>query len=124
MAERKSVLLIGLDPKVVDYDRWPGLTKDKLEAALQADEAKLRDLGYDVSVCFVDHVETAEQVVSGTLARDRYDCIMVGAGVRKDDEQFILFEKLINVIHRDAPDAAICLNTGPTDTAAAVRRWV
>jgi hypothetical protein len=49
---------------------------------------------------------------------------MIGAGVRKDEEHFLLFEKAINVIHWHAPDARICFNTGPTDSAAAVRRWV
>lgn len=120
----KRVLFIGLDPAVVDYDRWPGLTRERLEAAIQADYKVLSDLGYGVLLCLVDRGETAERVVTDALARDRYDAVMVGAGVRKDDEQFLLFEKLINVIHRHAPDAAICFNTGPTDSAAAVRRWV
>lgn len=120
----RNRLLIGLDPRVVDYDRWPGLTRDKLESAIGADEAKLKDLGRDVFVCFVDRGETAEEVVAEALARRSYDCIVVGAGVRKDDALFLLFEKLINVIHRQAPTAVICFNTGPTDTTAAVQRWV
>lgn len=124
MGDGKRVLFIGLDPTVVEYDRWPGLTRDKLEAALKADRDALAAAGYAVSVCFVDRGETAERVVAETLGRQRYDCIMVGAGVRKDDAQFLLFEKLINVIHRHAPDAAICFNTGPTDSAAAVQRWL
>jgi hypothetical protein len=34
MTDHKKVLLIGLDPAVVDYSRWPGLTPEKLEAGL------------------------------------------------------------------------------------------
>ena len=49
----KNVLLIGLDPAVVNYDRWPGLTAEKLEAGLQRDEATLKDGGYDARICFV-----------------------------------------------------------------------
>ena len=124
MAERKRVVLIGLDPSVVDYGRWPGLTRDKLEAAIRADMAKLRDAGYDIEACLVDRGETAEKVVAAMLNAQPWDCVVVGAGVRKDDEQFLLFEKLTNIIHRHAPDAAICFNTGPSDTAAAVQRWV
>jgi hypothetical protein len=63
-------------------------------------------------------------VVEEALARRSYDCVMIGAGVRTDPEQFFLFEKLINVVHRAAPGARICFNTGPADSADAVRRWV
>lgn len=124
MAATKTVLIIGLHPDVVDYGRWPGLSADKLTAALRADEARLSALGYRASICFIDRGETAESVVVQTLAAERPDCIVIGAGVRTDAEHFLLFEKLINVVHRHAPEAAICFNTGPTDSAAAVQRWV
>ncbi len=121
---KKHVLLIGLDPAVVNYDRWPGLTAEKLEAGLRRDEATLNDSGYAAQICFVDHGETAEDVVTGTLQETEFSCVLVGAGVRTDTEEFILFEKLINVVHEHAPGAKICFNTGPTDSVAAVERWV
>jgi len=31
----KKVLMIGLDPAVVDYSRWPGLTAEKLRSSLR-----------------------------------------------------------------------------------------
>ena len=49
--------------------------------------------------------------------------VMIGAGVRKDDEHFLVFERLINVVHEHAPKARLAFNTGPTDSAAAVQRW-
>ena len=121
---KKSVLLIGLDPAVVDYDRWPGLTAERLEAGLRRDEATLNDSGYDARICFIDHGETAEQVVRAALAEADVACVLIGAGVRTDSEEFLLFEKLINVVHEHAPGARICFNTGPTDSVDAVRRWV
>lgn len=124
MAERKSVLFIGLDPDVVDYGRWPGLTEEKLRSVVRADCEELARGGYDASVCFIDRGETAQRVIGDALAGKRYDALMIGAGVRKDDEQFLLFEKAINAVHRGAPDARICFNTGPFDSAAAVRRWI
>src|SRR3974377_2398908 len=36
----------------------------------------------------------------------------------------LLFEKLINVVHKHAPQAKLCFNTLPSDTAAAVKRWL
>jgi hypothetical protein len=49
---------------------------------------------------------------------------MIGAGVRKIDRHFLLFERLVNVVHEHAPRAKLCFNTKPDDTAEAVKRWV
>jgi hypothetical protein len=38
--------------------------------------------------------------------------------------QLRLFEKLLNLIHEQAPHAKICFNTTPGDTTEAVQRWV
>ncbi len=119
----KKVLMIGLDPAVVNYERWPGLTPEKLEAGLRRDEAALNDSGYAAEICFIDHGETAEETVKAKLAETDFDCVMIGAGVRTDTEEFLLFEKLINVLHEHAPAATICFNTGPTDSVDAVKRW-
>ncbi len=120
----KNVLLIGLDPTVVNYERWPGLTAEKLEAGLRRDESILNDSGYDARICFIDHGETAEEVVKARLAETDFACVLIGAGVRTDTEEFLLFEKLINVVHEHAPGAKLCFNTGPTDSVDAVKRWI
>jgi hypothetical protein len=50
---------------------------------------------------------------------------MIGAGLRIVPPYFLLFEKLINVIHQHAlASTKLCFNTNPADTADAVRRWV
>ena len=122
--EPKRVVLIGLDPDVVDYDRWPGLSPEKLVKGFEADRAAFAAAGYEADVCFIDHGQTAEQTVANTLATKAYDCILIGAGVRKDDNEFLLFEKLVNFVHKAAPDARICFNTGPKDSVDAVKRWL
>ena len=48
----------------------------------------------------------------------------IGAGIRTIEPLFPLFEKLINVAHRKAPQAKLCFNSAPEDTAEAVQRWV
>ncbi len=120
----RNVLLIGLDPTVVNYERWPGLTAEKLEMGLRRDESTLSEIGYNAEICFVDHGATAEDVVKSKLSETDFACVLVGAGVRTDVEEFLLFEKLINVVHEHAPTAKICFNTGPTDSVDAVKRWV
>jgi hypothetical protein len=124
---KASVLLLGLDPDIVDYSKSPvpGLTAAKVRSAVEADQAKLEALGYTVKTLYVDGGNTAEAVLSDTLANGGYDCIMIGAGLRTVPPYFLLFEKLMNVIHRHAPASTkLCFNSSPTDTAEAVQRWV
>jgi hypothetical protein len=120
----KKILLIGLDPKVVDYASLPTpLDEPTLRKALATDERKLRELGYDASWLLVDRGETAEAVATAKLEKESFDCILIGAGIRTVEPLFPLFEKLVNVVHARAPRAKIAFNTHPEDTAESVQRW-
>ncbi|MEM7641211.1 MAG: hypothetical protein AAF366_01635 [Pseudomonadota bacterium] len=119
----KKVLMIGWHPSVVDYSKYPGLTAEKLEGALRADEKTLKDEGYDASIGFIFSGDTATEEITRTLKDNTYDVVMIGAGVRKDDDHFLIFETLVNVVHEHAPTARIAFNTGPQDSDAAIRRW-
>ncbi|MFJ9945354.1 hypothetical protein [Streptomyces erythrochromogenes] len=48
--------------------------------------------------------------------------MVVGAGIRKAEQLLPLFEQIMNLIHRHAPDAAIAFNTGAGDSLEAARR--
>jgi len=121
---KKKILLVGWNPNVVDYSKWPGLTPEKLRAGLEGDRDKLNSLGYDAELGLIESAENAPNIVKEWLSRETYDCVLVGAGVRTVDEYIILFETLINVVHEHAPLAKICFNTGPFDSVDAVQRWV
>ena len=124
---RASVLLVGLDPDIVDYTKSPvpGLTATKVRAAVEADSGKWEALGYSVKSLYVDDGKTAEAALADALTASRYDCIMIGAGLRVVPPYFLLFEKLINVVHQKTPASTkLCFNSNPTDTAEAVSRWV
>jgi len=127
MAGEKSVLVIGLDPTLIDFSQpgyAPGMDATKVFAGLKSSEEELTGLGYSVQMCLTDFGETAEAVVQGRLEQRRFDCVLIGAGVRANPSNLLLFEKLINVVHEHAPQAKICFNTLPSDTAAAVQRWL
>ncbi len=124
MKAGKSVLVIGFEPTLLDYTTIPDLDAAKVMAGLKADETRLRNLGYEVELCLHDLGETAETVVRDRLRQKQFDCIVIGAGVRTIPKYFILFEKLINVVHEHAPRAKLCFNTKPSDTAEAVQRWI
>jgi hypothetical protein len=123
----KSVLVIGLDPTLIDFSQ-PGYPQDmdatKVLAGLKSSEDELTRLGYSVQTCLTDFGETAEAVVQKALQQKRFDCVMIGAGVRAIPSNLLLFEKIINVVHEHAPQARICFNTMPSDSAAAVKRWI
>ena len=119
-----NVLLIGLDPKYVDFTEFPMLDEQKLSAGLKAEEERLNGLGYQAAWCLIDTGETAEAMVVERLGAKEFDCILIGAGVRTMPAHFLLFERLINLVHTRAPRAKLCFNTKPNDSAEAVQRWV
>ena len=129
MSQTKRVLLVGLQPKLINYSEpdyavFPGMDASKVQAALDADVLSLNQMGYDAQLCLTDFGETAEATVAAALEKMPYECVLIGAGVRTIRANFLLFEKLINVVHQKAPQARICFNTKPNDSVAAVQRWI
>ncbi len=129
MSDKKSVLVIGLEPTLIDFSApdfaaFPGLDAAKVMAGLTAAAESLTQLGYEVRLCLTDFGETAEATVRDQLEKKRYDCVLIGAGVRAIPANLLLFEKLINVVHAYAPQAKLCFNPRPTDTVEAVQRWL
>ncbi len=121
---KKSVLAIGIDPALVDFTALPQFTPDMFRSYIEAQIDRVRDMGYDVTSCLIDLGDTAEAVAAEALKSRNFDCVLIGAGLRQPPERLLLFERIINLIHRLAPNAGICFNTTPADTAEAVQRWV
>jgi hypothetical protein len=119
-----SVLAIGIEPAFADFTAFPELTPELIRDYINRQIEQLRTFGYNPVSCFVDLGDTAEETVTRALESRRFDCILIGAGLRQPPERLLLFEKIINLCHQLAPDARICFNTTPADTAAAVRRWL
>lgn len=123
---KKKVLFLGIDPKLIDVNlaTTTGWDANRVKAVAEEANSKLTELGYEVQNCLVDLGESAESVVSDTLSREKFECIMIGAGVRILPQHTVLFEKIINTIHQKAsPSSKICFNTNPSDTVEAVLRW-
>jgi len=60
--------------------------------------------------------------VERQLGSTRYDCVIIGAGVRLPPRGLALFEAVINAVRKAAPGAAIAFNTPPDDSADAAAR--
>ena len=122
MSAQKSVLVIGLVPELVDFSAMPEMNAEKVRAGITSQVASINELGYRGQHVYLDLGETAESVLQAKLAEQRFDCIVIGAGIRLPVHH-LLFEKIINIVHEHAPQARIGFNTSPSDTLAAVRRW-
>lgn len=121
---RKSVLLIGLDPKVIDFTLFPGLDERALAAGLQAALADVIAAGFEAEWCLTEDVwESAEAMIRARLAAKEFSVVLIGAGIRTAAPHFLLFERILNLVHAAAPDARLCFNTSPGSTAEAVLRW-
>ncbi len=120
----KRVLAIGIEPASADYSAFPQLTPELVRDYIQAHLLRLRDLGYEVTSCLIDLGATAEAGVTAAVREASFDCIVIGAGLREPKERLLLFEKVLNLVHQLAPNAVICFNTTPADTADAVQRWI
>ena len=115
-----AVLAIGIEPGSADVKANPDLVRTYIETQI----GRLRALGYDVTTCLIDLGEAAEAAVSAALTTKRFDCVVIGAGLRRPPSRLLLFERVINLVHSLAPQARICFNTVPADTPEAVLRWL
>ncbi len=123
----KRILLVGLDPATVDFSDPalpPGMSAEKIHAGITVALADMAKHGWQAETCLINPDETGAPAVERRLAQGRYDCVVIGAGVRLPPRHLVLFEALVNAIHRAAPGAAIAFNTRPEDSGAAAARWI
>jgi hypothetical protein len=113
------VLVLGLDPY-----RVPGpWDPEPVAEAIKVGMAQFAAHGLGAEACLVglDGSDDVEAVISDALRARPWECVTVGGGVR---HQLDLFEQVINLVRRHAPDAAIAFNSTPGDTFDAAARWL
>ena len=121
------VLLLGYDPETVDFSDPalpPGMNVEKVRAGIEVAMRQFASRGWAADVAFIRPDETARLAVERQLASARYDCVVIGAGVRLPPRLLPIFEVVINAVRKAAPDAAIAFNTRPDDSADAAARWL
>lgn len=126
MTPRPRVLLVGIDPAVIDYSTGPlaGFNAAGVMQVLNAGCAAFAGRGIDAEMCLIDFGATAETVLTAALGKAAYDCVVIGAGVREPAETLLLFERVVNLVSRHAPHAAIAFNSNPRDSLDAALRWL
>jgi hypothetical protein len=119
------ILFVGQRPETVDCSDPalpPGLDAEEIDAGIDVAVQKIAERSWQCDVCMVPPDATATRIVEGKLSAARYDCVVIGGGLRIPAKSLHLFEALVNAVHRAAPDAGIAFNTRPEDTAEAAAR--
>ena len=122
----KRVLIVGLDPDKLDMNAPglpPGVSAETLKAGIAKVKASFEAKGDRLDSCGLNPAGPVEAILKAQLAHGPYDCVVIGAGFRVPQHALLLFERVINTVHRHAPSAAIAFNTSPGDTLDAAQRW-
>jgi hypothetical protein len=113
------VLVVGLDPAKIE-----GWDPEPVQAAIARGQARFDDHGIEADLCLVGLDENPEGTIVDALTHEDYACVVIGGGIRKHEPLLELFEKVVNLVRQNAPNAAIAFNTSPEDTADAAMRWL
>ena len=125
--DMKRILIIGIDPHTIDFTNSEipkGLTVEKIENGTKATIATLQDGGYKAEIFLIKTGNDDLSDLENHLRHNKFDGIVIGNGIRGLKANFILFEKIVNVVHTSALESIIIFNSLPTDTLESVKRWL
>jgi hypothetical protein len=122
-----SILFVGQKPETVDFSDPslpPGFDADKINAGIAVAVEAIRERGWRGETCKMTPDAAGSAMLEAALRNGRYDCVVIGGGLRLPPKSLALFETVVNIVHRAAPGAAIAFNTRPEDTAEAAARRI
>jgi hypothetical protein len=121
------VLFVGQAPATVDFTDPalpPGFNAEKIQAGIDLAAAEIAERGWVGDLCMISPYAAGIATLEKQLASSTYDCVVIGGGMRLPPKGLVLFESVVNAIHKGAPGSAIAFNTRPEDTAEAASRWL
>jgi hypothetical protein len=119
------ILFVGQKPETVDFSDPalpPGFDAAKIYAGIAVAVAKIGERGWQGYTCMITPDEAGRAMLEKALRGAAYDCVVIGGGLRIPPKSLVLFEMVVNAVHRAAPAATIAFNTRPEDTAEAAAR--
>jgi hypothetical protein len=123
----KHVLFIGQEPETVDFKDPalpPGFDAKKIHAGIDVGMQQVAKRGWHPDLCLVRPDSSATAAIERQLGLEKYDCVVIGGGIRIPPKSLLLFEQIVNAVNQHSRGAAIAFNTRPEDTAEAVGRWL
>jgi hypothetical protein len=102
----------------------PGLSAEKIQAGIDLAAAKIAERGWIADLCMIPPDAAGIAMLEKQLTSAAYDCVVIGGGIRLPPKSLLLFEKVVNTVHKAAPGSTLAFNTVPEDTAEAAARWL
>ena len=121
------VLFVGQTPETVDFSDPslpPGFNAEKIREGFEVAKTSMRERGWHHDLCMIAPDDSGIAMLAAHLAKQDYDCVVIGGGLRIPPKGLPFFERVVNAVHQGAPKAAIAFNTRPQDTAEAAARWI
>lgn len=121
------VLVIGYAPDAVDFTDPaipPGLTETLVAEGITRDAQSMRDRGWEAVHLPIRLDGSLRRDISDCLARDSFDCIVIGAGVRMTTKHVAELEQVIDAVRQGAPQTPIAFNSSPDSSGEAAARWL
>jgi hypothetical protein len=121
------ILFVGQKPETVDFSDPslpPGFNAEKINAGIALGVKKIEERGWQGDTCMITPDAAGSAMLEKALTDADYDCVVIGGGMRLPPKGLALFETVVNIIHKSAPNATIAFNTRPEDTADAAARQV
>ncbi|WP_066805384.1 hypothetical protein [Sphingomonas asaccharolytica] len=119
------ILFVGQKPETVDFSDPslpPGFDAEKINAGIAVAVAQIHERGWDGDTCMITPDDAGRAMLETQLNSARYDCVVIGGGLRIPPKSLALFEMVVNAVHKAAPNATIAFNSRPEDTADAAAR--
>jgi quercetin dioxygenase-like cupin family protein len=120
MSTASSSLLTGR--RILGFGKHP-----EIAAAVQE---KLRSLGFQATIFVLTNDEAGDARLVAELKRAEYDGVAIGGYINGQDaanfpateETTVWFNRVLNIVHANAPSSKIILVRGPKDVVPAIER--
>lgn len=72
----------------------------------------------------LDGSDDVDAVVTTALRTHAWECVVIGGGIRNDNDLLEMFEQVVNLVRLHAPQARVAFNSTAVDTFDAAARWI
>ena len=121
------VLVIGYAPAAVDSTdplTPPDLDEAKVAEGIKDDLQRMHDRGWEAEHLSIWADDRIHQLILDRLSANKYDCVVIGGGVRVTAKHVPELEIVVNAIREGAPNTPIAFNASPNSSSDAAARWL
>ena len=121
------VLVIGYAPAAVDFSDPlvpHELDETKVAEGIKKDLQRMHDRGWEAEHLSIWADDRLHHVILERLNKSKFDCIVIGGGVRVTTKHVPELEVVVNAIREGAPNTPIAFNSGPDSSGDAAARWL